>query len=505
MDTRRAIGRSSRCALLCLALMTTTMTMPTTVFASGDGDPELTSVFVAATDFPLLVTHAPGDFERVFVLERFGQILLIMDGVLLEEPFLDIGKKIVRDGDERGLLGLAFHPEYQTNGNFYVYYTSAPDGDSVVERYTVTGDPNVADPDSAQFVLIQPQPLPNHNAGWMDFSPNDGYLYISIGDGGGPLDIDDDAQNIEVLLGKILRLDVDGDDFPEDPDRNYAIPPSNPLVNQAGADEIWAWGLRNPWRCSFDALTGDLYIGDVGQQDWEELNFQPADSPGGENYGWDCREGTHCTKERTCDCEDPQLVDPLWEYVHPAPVGAAIICGYVYRGCEIPDLDGVFFAADRTTGRIWWLEHDGQQVTRVREIQDEIAPGDGMAIDRPTSLGQDAFGALYICDASNNLNSEIYKIVPVDFQGPDCNDNGVADACEVRSGEAQDVNGNDIPDECECLPDLDGDGTVGTLDLLILLGAWGPNPGHPADFDGDGNVGGSDLIELLGNWGPCPR
>ena len=465
------------------------------------GDPELTSVLVTQAEFPVFVSSAPGDFERLFIVEKDGRILVLKDGVVLGDPFLDL--TTIVDGDTElltGMLCLAFHPEYQTNGYFYVTYTREGDGNSVIARYQATGDPNVADPDSAYPIMTVPLPELSHKVDWLAFNAHDCCFYVAIGDGGGGDNTA--AQDLDSLLGKILRIDVDDDEFPDDPERNYAIPPDNPFVAMAGADEIWAYGLRQPWRCSFDSETGDLYIADVGRADWEEVNFQLASSRGGENYGWNCREGAQCTKQLSCDCTDPELVDPLWVYPHPAGA-AAIVGSSVYRGCEIPDMNGVVIVADHK-GQIWWLEHDGQQVTRLREIQDEIAPGGGEAIDQPTSLGHDAFGELYICDSTAG-NGEIYKIVPVEFQGPDCNGNGVADACEIRSGDAQDVNGNGIPDECECLADLDGDGTVGTPDLLIVLGAWGPNPGHPADFDGDGNVGTSDLIELLGNWGPCPK
>ncbi|MCZ6734883.1 MAG: PQQ-dependent sugar dehydrogenase [Planctomycetota bacterium] len=462
-------------------------------------DSQLTTVLVANIGFPLFLTHAPGDFDRLFVLGKLGRISIIKDGAVLDDPFLNLTNLVLSVGNEQGLLGLAFHPDFETNGFFYVNYTRTPDGDTVVARYTVSADPDVADPDSVQPVMLVEQPSHRHNAGWIGFGPNDGYLYISLGDGGGgPFDPGDNAQNLDNLLGSILRIEVDCDDFPDDRDRNYGIPPNNPFVGIDGADEIWAYGLRNPWRCSLDRETGDLYMGDVGQNLWEELNFQPASSTGGENYGWDCKEGFHCTTEQTCDCADRTLVDPIFEYVH---VGlAAVIGGYVYRGCAIPDLVGAYVFADHF-GRIWRLDHDNGTIIELREIQDELVPGGGLSIARITAFGEDAFGELYLCDRTNG--GEIFKIVPADAVTPDCNMNGIPDDCDIAIGASTDRNGDGVPDECDCPADLDGNGSVGILDLLILLAAWHADPGGPPDFDGDGTVGILDLLTLLVNWGPC--
>ena len=439
------------------------------------GDTELDAVHIATFDRDVIgVTHAPGDFDRLFVVEKTGRIWVVNDGEILQELFLDAIDIVASGpGGERGLLGLTFHPDYQTNGFFYINYTREPDGDTTVARYQVTGDPNVADPDSAQLVIVVPQPQDNHNAGWLGFGPNDGYLYVAVGDGGLAFDDGDDAQNLDVLLGKILRLDVDGDDFPGDPDRNYAIPPANPFAGKDGADEIWAYGLRNPWRCSFDRETGDFYIGDVGQATWEEIDFQPASSTGGENYGWDCREGAHCTDppQLTCDCKDATLVDPLFEYPHIESESAAVIGGYVYRGCAIPDLVGAYVFADRRVDLghpIWQLRHDNGTITDVQEIQDELTPGGGFTIGQISAFGEDAAGEIYFCDSPPG--NDLFKIVP-------------ANPMEVPA-------------------DLDEDGNVGTTDLLIVLGAWGTNPGGPPDFNGDGTVDTIDLLILLGAWGP---
>ena len=473
------------------------------------GETKLTTIRIATfTDDPLFVTHAPGDFERLFVIEKSGRIVVIRNGKLLNEPFLDLTDLVLRKSfNERGLLGLAFHPDYEANGFFYVYYTAQPEGDITVMRFEVTADPDIADRESLCPVFSYPHPGQFHNAGWIGFGIPDGFLYVAIGDGSSAAyDFFDDAQNLDVLLGKLLRLDVDGDDFPQDPDRNYAIPPDNPFVGVDGADEIWAYGLRNPWRCSFDRETGDLYIADVGQWAREELNFRPASSTGGENYGWDCKEGTLCTKEDTCDCTDPELVDPIFEFAHDDNLSTSIIGGYVYRGCAIPDLVGAYIFADRRVDNghpIWKLRHDNGKIKDLQEIQDELDPGDGLSIGHISSFGEDAFGELYICDTQGR---ELFKIVPAEQTGPDCNDNGVPDACDIASGASQDVNNNGIPDECEntCPWDLDANDSVGVSDLLSLLVNWGPCKDCPADFDSDGNVGVSDLLALLANWGSCP-
>ena len=463
------------------------------------GAGQLDSVLVATVDEPVFVTHAPGDFDRLFVLGRHGRIFVVSDGQLLDDPFLDLTGLVQSGENEQGLLGLAFHPEYQANGLFYVNYTRDDDpatveNETVIARYEVTADPDVADPGSAQTVMIVAQPRRNHNGGWLGFGP-DGYLYLAFGDGGGGYDPCDNAQDLDSLLGKLLRVDVDCDGFPNDPQRNYGIPPDNPFVGRAGADEIWVYGLRNPWRCSFDPA-GNLYIGDVGQALWEELNFQPAGSPGGENYGWDCKEGTfNCTGQPTCVCNDPTLVDPIFEFTQLADP-AVIIGGYVYRGCGIPDLSGSYIFADRF-GPIWRLVYDGTQIVELEEIQDQVDPP-GFTL--PSSFGEDAFGEIYFCDSVPGDVHRIVSTAPVD---PDCNGNGSADACDIVGGFSPDDNGNGVPDECECPWDCaDGDGMIGIEEFLAVLGTWGQS-GAPCDFDG-GGVGITDFLKVLGVWGPCP-
>jgi glucose/arabinose dehydrogenase len=217
---------------------------------------------VSGLTMPVTVANAGDGTGRLFIVQQEGQILIFVNGIILPTPFLDISNLVSCCG-ERGLLGLAFHPDYTANGFFYVDYTDV-NGNTVVARYTVSATaPNVADPDSAHTILTQEQPFSNHNGGQLAFGP-DGYLYIAFGDGGSGGDPQGNGQNLETWLGKILRVDINGDDFPGDPNRNYAVPPDNPFVNTAGLDEIWAYGLRNPWRCTFDRVTGDFFIADVG-------------------------------------------------------------------------------------------------------------------------------------------------------------------------------------------------------------------------------------------------
>ncbi|MCH7596685.1 MAG: PQQ-dependent sugar dehydrogenase [Planctomycetes bacterium] len=365
----------------------------------------LATVRVAAgLNDPLFVTHAPGDFDRIFIVERSGRIKILKNGVVLLSAFLDLAPDLT-SGGEQGLLGLAFHPDYQTNGAFFVNYTDTS-GRTVVARYGVSADPDVADA-TEEILLRIAQPFENHNGGWIGFGP-DGYLYVAMGDGGDRNDPGNRAQDTQnQLLGKILRIDVDGDDFPGDALRNYAIPPDNPFVGQVEDDEIWAYGLRNPWRCSFDRQTGDLYIGDVGQDAREEINFQPASSLGGENYGWRCMEGMSCTGLSGCTCNDASLTLPVHDYVHGPPSCNSVTGGYVYRGSAIAGLAGTYFFAEFCKGQIWSFRMSGGSVVDFQERTSELAPIVG-AIELPSSFGEDAFGELYICDLADG---EVYKIV----------------------------------------------------------------------------------------------
>ena len=344
---------------------------------------------------PLYVTHAGDGSGRLFIVEQGGLIKIWQDGAVLDTPFLDVSELISQearsaDYTERGLLGLAFHPDFAANGQFFINYTERQNHGTVVARYTVSADdPNRADPASEVQLLYVPQPYGNHNGGHMVFGP-DGYLYISLGDGGSGGDPQGNGQNLGTLLGTLLRIDVNVED-------GYAIPPDNPFVgNDAARPEIWAWGLRNAWRFSFDRETGDLYIADVGQYSWEEVSFQPADSPGGENYGWNAYEGTH---EFSGNPPASDVVMPILEYGH-SNGRCSITGGYVYRGADVPGLQGVYFYGDWCTGTIWtaWQGEDG-----VWQSQVSLESG-----RRISSFGEDEDGELYVVDHGGAL----LKIAP---------------------------------------------------------------------------------------------
>ena len=374
-------------------------------------------------DRPVFLTAPPGDHSRVFVSEQHtGRIRILTrpSNTLLGTTFLQVGG--LSTGFEQGLLGMAFHPDYATNGFFYVYIT---DPDTRVLRYQVSADPNVADAGSETEILSFGQPQANHNGGWIGFGP-DGYLYIATGDGGGANDVGGghtgnigNAQDISGnLLGKLLRIDVNGDDFPGDPDRNYAIPPTNPFVGVSGDDEIWAYGLRNPFRSSFDRATGDLYIGDVGQNACEEINVQPAGSTGGENYGWRLREGTIATPTGGVGGPSPPgAIDPIMDYPHPFTgetcsgpgatyAGFVLTGGYVYRG-PIAELQGRYFFADYLVANLWSLVWNGTDPslndgTNYSGLTDHtgdprFTPDLG-TLSSLSSFGEDAAGNLYVLD-----------------------------------------------------------------------------------------------------------
>jgi glucose/arabinose dehydrogenase len=364
-----------------------------------------TTVRVASgLDFPVFVTAPPGDGERLFILLQAGKIVVLKNGTLLPVPFLDIDGLIpdVSAYDERGLLGMAFHPQYASNGFFYLDYIGLDNSTNIV-RYTVSGDPDVADAASATLILNIPQPYGNHNGGMLAFGPQDGDLYIGMGDGGSEGDPGDRGQDLTTLLGKLLRIDVDGG-------APYAIPPDNPYAAGGGPlPEIWASGLRNPWRYSFDRGPGDLYIADVGQWDWEELDFQPATAGGGQNYGWRLMEGNHCYNPPT-DCNDGTLTLPVYEYDH-AGLACSITGGYVYRGSAIPELQGQYFFADYCSNQIHSLRIVDGAVTDLQDRTAELAPGQGLTIENIASFGEDGLGELYIVDRTANLLGEVYKIV----------------------------------------------------------------------------------------------
>ncbi len=434
----------------------------------------LTTVRVAqGLSLPLFVTHVPGDFGRVFIVEKTGRIkiLNLQTGLVLGTAYLDVSSLISTSG-ERGLLGLAFHPNYASNGFFYVNYTDTS-GDTVIARYTVSGSPatsNVANAGSAFIVLTIDQPFSNHNGGWLGFGPNDGYLYIAMGDGGSSCDPGQRAQDItSMLLGKMLRIDVDSGS-------PYGIPPDNPFVGVTGDDEIWAYGLRNPFRCAFDSANGDLYIGDVGQGEIEEIDYQPASSAGGENYGWDCMEGSACSLASSgctpsgCTCNASGLLLPIHEYDHSE--GNVVTGGEVYRGCAVADLDGTYFFADEGSDEIWSFRVVSGVKQDFQVRTSELAPGGGLDLQTIASFGTDAFGEVYLCDL---VGGEVFKIVP-DTAGPalDCNANDSEDACDIRSGASTDANEDGIPDECaqQSIPTASARGLAALTLLLVAAGAF---------------------------------
>jgi glucose/arabinose dehydrogenase len=356
-------------------------------------------VFVPAGTLtePVGLVHA-GD-DRLFSVGRQGQIHIVQsEGTVLSPPFLDIGDRVLAGG-EQGLLGLAFHPDYENNGTFYVNYTAQPDGDTHISRFSVTADPQVADPGSEVVLLTVDQPHANHNAGDLRFGPGDGFLYVPLGDGGSGNDPGNRAQNMQTLLGKILRIDVDGQ-APGSADcgspGQYTVPADNPFVDGAGGDcdEIWALGLRNPWRFSFDGLTGDMVVADVGQAAREEINVQPAASTGGENYGWSCYEGTRLNTETHMeDCGPASAYDmPVFEYAHNG--NCTVIGGFVYRGARFPQMAGHYFLTDLCTGYVWDLDtENGWAHTQ----HDRLLPSGVSA----ASFGRDVDGELYLVGLSN--------------------------------------------------------------------------------------------------------
>jgi glucose/arabinose dehydrogenase len=339
---------------------------------------------------PLLVTNAGDGSGRLFVVEQGGLIRVVQNGAILPQPFIDLTNLVTHGGSEEGLLGLAFDPHYTQSGQFYVYYTDV-NGDIHLARYHVTAnDPNQADAGSAQNLLtVAHHTYPNHNGGNLVFGP-DGYLYVSVGDGGSQGDPNGNGQNLGVLLAKILRLDVSGGGS------TYSIPPSNPFVGKSGAKgEIWVYGVRNPWRATFDRATGDFWIGDVGQDTYEEVDLQPAGDKGGEDYGWNYMEALHPYQGQAP--AGLTLTAPVAEYSHQEG-GCSVTGGYVYRGPSLPELAGVYFFGDYCSGIVWTLVKTGDQWQRAKFVSS------GFTI---SSFGQDEAGELYVCDYGGGV---IYRL-----------------------------------------------------------------------------------------------
>jgi glucose/arabinose dehydrogenase len=347
-------------------------------------------------DLPVLVTFAPGGDPRLFIVERNGAIQIYENGALIDTPFIDISDNNggpVLGGGEQGLLGLAFHPGYEENRKFYVYYTT-PDANVIAEYQASAGDRNVADPGTARVVLSIDDPESNHNGGMIEFG-RDGYLYIGTGDGGGGGDPGENGQDPDELLAKMLRIDVDSPGG----GREYGIPPGNPFVAGGGAPEVLITGLRNPWRWSFDRETDDLYIGDVGQGAVEEIHVIPYDEMAGADLGWDDCEGSLDYEGTGCDSPSEPRRLPTYEQIRP-PAGTsnfeAIIGGAVYRSICYPDLVGRYFFTDNNAGGLWSFVWSGGQATDVIEH-----PGTFPA--NPSSIYMDAFGELYITAGNGDI------------------------------------------------------------------------------------------------------
>jgi glucose/arabinose dehydrogenase len=363
--------RSLRAAVVLVLLVGGLRATPTAA-----QDPIRLEPVVSGLSNPLYVTHARDD--RLFVVEQAGRIRLIVGGQLVETPFLDIQQR-VRSGGEQGLLGLAFHPDYSRNGRFFVNYTRQSDDATVVAEYKVSPNANVAQ-NAERVLLVVAQPFTNNNGGMIEFGP-DRFLYIGLGDGGSAGDPRNRAQNKGELLGKILRIDVDGA-------APYAIPPDNPFAGGGGRPEIFALGFRNPWRFSFDRQRGDLWLGDVGQNSWEEISIIRR----GENHGWRVMEGTHCFHPRK-DCTTSELKLPVVQYRNT--VGrCAVTGGYVYRGSRIPSLANTYVYGDYCTGEIFAFARSTVRVLLTTKLW--IA-----------SFGEDQSGELYVV----NLKGSIHRLV----------------------------------------------------------------------------------------------
>lgn len=396
-------------------LLTLLSIAPHAAFADPPSDLDLELV-ASGFSSPVAVRHAGDDSKRLFVVERGGRIKIIQNGQVRATPFFDIGDANnpppFISGGERGLLGLAFHPDYGSNGYFYVNYTESAtppddcpagancDSNTVIARYQVSvGNPHVADPNSELRILVINQDYRNHNGGNILFGP-DGYLYIGMGDGGSGGDPQNRAQSMNSLLGKMLRIDVDGGGFAADCGLvdDYGVPGDNPFRDGSGGacDAIWALGLRNPWRWSFDRHTGDMFIGDVGQNTWEEVDYEPWSSTGGLNYGWRCYEGDHTYNTNGCEAPD-QYEFPIVEYDHRISNRAAVTGGYVYRGSTIGGLQSRYIFADYSSGEIWFTIPDGHGGWATELWLDSDFP--------ISSFGEDEDGEAYLV----SLGGTVYR------------------------------------------------------------------------------------------------
>lgn len=416
--------------------------------------PSVTPELVAGgLDGPVHVTHAGDGSGRLFIVEKAGLIRIFDDGAMLGTPFLDIQGRVGSSGNEQGLLSIAFPPDYASTGVFYVDYTDTS-GDTVVARYEVSDNPDLASADSEAVILTVDQPQANHNGGQLAFGP-DGNLYIGLGDGGGGGDPYENAQDPAALLGKLLRLTVPAIG-------TYTVPADNPFVvdndpQDDYRDEIWALGLRNPWRFAFDGLTGDLFIGDVGQGSWEEIDYQPASSAGGENYGWDCYEGNHEYETTGCGDAD-EYVFPVLEYPHAG--SRSVTGGTVYRGARFPHMYGFYFYADYVTGEVWSARQVGGS------WEHDLVYDASYSI---SSFGVDESGEMYIVKYAGAPNGALYRLTDPSFT--------------------------------LCDADYGGDGMVGPDDLAALEPYWSSQDGDGTydaahDFIYDGVIDVEDFVWL---------
>ncbi len=402
MRARRAVGTVWVGAVVALAACGGSASSPTPPSATPPtascqagtpvaGVPTLTARLVASGfRDPLDLQAAPGDRERLYVVEQGGRIRILRGGAVQPTAFLDLSAR-TSSGGERGLLGLAFHPQFVVNRRFFVNYTDRNGDTHIAEFRAVSAD--AADPASERTLLFVPQPFANHNGGGLAFDTS-GRLLIGLGDGGSAGDPLGNGQRLDTLLGKILRIDVDAG-------TPYAVPADNPLRATAGArPEIWAYGLRNPFRFSVDPPTGDLYIGDVGQSRVEEIDVGIGSRGGGENYGWNVLEGSQCYSPPR-GCNRTGLTLPVYEYDHPE--GCSVIGGVVYRGCRMPDLTGTYFFGDFCTGLVRSFRLAGGQATDVRDWTASLR-----GIDSPTAFGRDADGEVYVVD----YDGEVYRLEP---------------------------------------------------------------------------------------------
>lgn len=387
--TRALASKTLLSLLVCLALLGCTPARADVSSDTGIGLERVAGGFAS----PLLVTHAGDGSGRLFVVEQSGKIYILKDGRRLETPFLDVSN-LISAGGEKGLLGLAFHPDYASNGMFFINYTNNQGGSTTVARYQVSADANVADASSAEILLTFEQPFGNHNGGNIAFSPQDGYLYIGTGDGGDGGDPRQYGQALNTYLGKLLRIDVNTES-------GYRIPDDNPWASSPDAvREIWAYGLRNPWRFSFDNA-GNLYIGDVGQSLFEEISFQAADSAGGENYGWRTMEGFSCFNPKAArspleSCDETGLTLPVLVYDHGE--GNSVAGGYLYEGAAVPDLQGHYVYGD-INGKIWTARPQGER------WDSQLLLNAGFTL---VTFGEDEAGELY---TTNFASGDILKFV----------------------------------------------------------------------------------------------